>query len=312
MNIRKDKSKNLQRAIVEAIAFFDLFDFPMTDFEIWQNVRIQCDYGDIKSELKKNILCLETKNGFWFLKNRSFIIGTRMRRYNYTDKKFKRALRVSRIFKFIPWIKMIGIGNIIGTHNLKREGDIDFFIISEKNRIWITRFFCVLIIKFLRLRPEQGNIKDKICLSFFVDEKEMNLKNLMIQSDIPDYYFVYWLAGLVPIYDTDGIYNKLIKENIWVKEFLPNWNIKNVYYLRDVGNGNSKFYRDVLDMLIGGFEKKFQKLSLKILPQNIKKIMNQNDGVVVSDHVLKFHVNDRRREFAQKYKFKLKELNINE
>jgi hypothetical protein len=311
MNSENDKIKNIQRAIVETIVFFDLFDFPMTDFEVWQNVRIKCEYQEIRDELNKNIRYLETKNGFWFLKNRFFIIKTRMRRYNYTDKKFKRALKVSRVYKYIPWIRMIGIGNIIGAHNLKKEGDIDFFIITEKNRIWITRFFCVLVVKFLNLRPKLGNTKDKICLSFYMSEEKLSLKDLMIKSSDLDFYFVYWLAGLVPIYDKNSTYKKLVSSNNWIKEILPNLSMKDGHYLREVKNKDSIFYRNVIDMLVGGLEKGFQKLSMKILPSNIKNIMNKSDGVIVNNHVLKFHLNDRRREFLQKFKLKLKELYIN-
>lgn len=306
MDIKKENSSKIQGAIVETVAFFDLFDFPMTAFEIWKNINIKCSLEDIFFELKKENKYLDNKNGFWFLKGRQDIINIRMSRYNYADRKFKRALKISRIFKFIPWIKMIAIGNIIGSHNLKNEGDIDFFIITEKKRIWLTRFFCVLLVKFLGLRPKPDYAKDKICLSFFIDEEEINLKKLRLDFPKQDYYFIYWLAGLVPIYDKEGLYQKLIKENNWLKDYLPNWNRGNINYLRDAGRGLSFFYRDIIDMLFGGLEKKIKIFSLKMMAQEIKDIMNKDTRVVVSDHVLKFHTNDRREEIRRSYLEKIK------
>jgi len=306
--------KSIAEAIVETIAFFDLFSYPLTGFEVWKYLSMKCELGEVLEILGgrmrggstpklgvEPLLGIEEKNGFYFLAGREEIIRERMARYNYTDRKFKRAVLLARIFKSIPWIKMIAVGNIIGTHNLKKESDIDLFIITEENRVWLTRFFCILITKILGLRPKPENMQDKICLSFFISEEAMNLEKLML-PDGSDIYFIYWLAGLVPVYDKDGIYNKFIGANGWIKNYLPNWGAGEVNYRRDAGRSFSRFYRDVVDMFFGGLERRIKEIQLEIMPRQIKDIMNIDSRVVASDKIIKLHVNDRREEYRSKLK----------
>jgi hypothetical protein len=236
-----------------------------------------------------------------------------MARYNYTDKKFKRAVWVAKIFKFIPWIKMIAVGNIIGTHNLKQEGDIDFFIITEKGRIWLSRFFCVLVIKILGMRPNREKTQDKICLSFFASEKDLNLEKLMLNKsrdnkEGKDFYFIYWLAGLTPIYDRDNAFAEFIENNDWLKNYLPNWQSSEVSHRYDAGQGFFWFYRDVVDMFLAGLERRIKEFQMEIMPRQIKDMMNMDSRVVVNDKIIKLHVNDRREEYLEKFKMQKSRL----
>lgn len=308
----EDKNLNIEEAIINTVVFFDMFEYPLTSFEVWKYLPVKCDYFEVKNRLKE--ICsaekrklqsvtavssgLQSRNGFYFLPGRIKLIATRMNRYNITDKKFKRAVFISKIFKLIPWIQMIAVGNLIGEHNLRDKSDIDFFIITQKNRIWITRFFSVLIVKFLGIRPKINDTKDKICLSFFVSEEGLDLEKLRMNKDI---YFTYWLAGLTPVFDTDCYYDKLIKTNNWLKHEVPNWFKVKPAERRCAGKPLSEFYSDFIDIFFGGLEKILKKYQLKILPGDIIEIMNKDSRVVVNDKILKFHVNDRRNEFQARY-----------
>jgi hypothetical protein len=323
--------KEIGEAIVETVAFFDLFVYPLTDFELWQYSKIKCSLADIKNILFTAKI-LETEDGFYYLVGRSEIIETRRKRYNYSDKKFKRARLVARFFKIIPWIKMIAVSNIIGTHNLKEQSDIDLFIITEKKRVWLTRFFCAGFMKILGLRPKEGEEKDKICLNFYVSEGGMDLRRLMLGDNNiskdnldrnknreleirnwkfdSDIYFIYWLVGLVPIYDSGGMYERFIAVNNWLKEYLPNWQPVKMVKRRKACQGLPKIYHDIVDLLLGGLEQNVKKWQLKKMPTSLRNIMNKDTRVIVNDEVLKLHIKDRREEYRKKYLQKVNELLI--
>lgn len=288
------------------IAFFDMFDYPLTTLEIWQNLSSKCELDEVLLALEE-VKQIEKQNGFYFLIGRAAVVAERQKRYSETDRKFKRALMLARIYKFIPWIKLIAIGNLMGAHNLKADGDIDLFIITEARRAWATRFFCAGLAKVFGLRPKPGQSRDKICLSFFIDEQALDLRRLMLNVN-SDVYFIYWLAGLTPLYDQGGIYEKLISANPWLNSFLPNWRARLHSSRRDVGKPFSQFYRDVLEMFLGGLEPQFKTLELKLLPPELWKLMNLDSRVVINDQVIKLHANDRREEYRDKFKEKIDEI----
>jgi len=308
----------LKEAIFQTVAFFDMFDYPLTIFEIWQYLRFKCDIVDVQKILDSRrdlrtepsaIDRIDEKNGLYFLAGRSEIYETRLKRYNFSERKFKRLLRVVRIFKLIPWIKMIAMGNMIGADNLRDDSDIDLFIITEKKRIWITRLFCVSIVKLLKLRPEPGKEKDKICLSFFISEADLNLKRLMLdvrsgfktRLSIEDIYFIYWLIMLVPVYDTQGVYKKLMHENNWVHFFVPNWRPAETAGRRQAGKPLPYIYKDIVEMFLGGLEVNVKKWQLKIMPEVLARPLNKDTRVVANDNIIKLHANDRREEYREKF-----------
>lgn len=301
---------------MRTVAYFDMFDFPVTAYEIWQNLPKPSRFMEVIIFLEQGIKGLEHKNGFYFLSGRSALIETRLSRYTATDRKFKRALRLMKIYKFIPWLKMAAIGNLIGAHNLREESDIDLLIVAQGKRLWLTRFFCVIIAKILGLRPSPSRNQDKICLSFFISDQQLDLSSLMLvnprcsatmalKSDI---YFIHWLAGLTPIYDPAGIYEKFILANNWLRSYLPNWQGRIILDRRKIDSRRLDFYREVADLFIGGLEPWFKKQQLKLLPKALQELKNLDTRVVVDDQVIKLHANDRREKYGNKYLEKIGEL----
>ncbi|MEI6597328.1 MAG: hypothetical protein WCL13_03960 [bacterium] len=322
MNNNDGKNLEIKEAIIRVVAFFDIFDYPLTLNEIWRNIKVKCRLFDVMEELDNNIGVIENKNGFYFLAGQEKNIRERLSRYNFTDRKIKRAMLVSKIFKFIPWIKMIAVSNLLGAHNLKDDSDIDFFIVAENKRIWLVRFFCASVAKILGLRPRIGNSRDKICLSFYVSEETMDLSNLMLKEINPPYppllkgaesvdiYFIYWLAGLTPLFDSGGIYEKLICSNPWFKNYLPNWRPMKPASQRKIKPFLSKFYHDAVDLFFSGLEPRLKALQLKLLPLKLKNLMNQDSWVIINDQIIKLHANDRREEYREKYLNKIYEIFI--
>jgi hypothetical protein len=316
-----DVNKNLKGAIIETIAFFDMFDHPLTDLEIWENLNYKCGYAEVRELLSGNSSAafVESKNGFYFLPGRRGIYDTRMRRYNYAGRKFKRAVRIAKIFKAVPWIRMIAVGNLMGANNLRDGSDIDFFIIAEQKRVWLTRLFCVIMTMAMGLRPSAEDTRDKICLSFFASEEKLALRGLMLSSlasapfsgkkrEDADPYFVYWLAGLVPIYDTGGMYGKLIAANQWLREALPNWFENEPSSNRQAGRPWPALYHDIIDFFCGRLEAMAMAWQIKRLPAGLKEMMNRDTKVVVDEKIIKLHTNDRREEYRKKFNTRIDDI----
>lgn len=291
---------NIERAIIRVIAFFDLFDHPLTAREVWSYMDINgLSLREVWNFLDSGTKAIECKHGFYFLRGREETVETRRRRFNYSLEKIKKATKAAKYFSIFPWIKMVAISNIIGSYNLRKDGDIDLLIVTQRNRVWISRFFCVLTAMIFGWRPKPGKEKDKICLNFFISEDACDLDVLRCHKE--DIYLIFWMVGLFPIYNADHAYERFIKANEWIKEELPNWRLKirSFDYYRERPLIWVRFFESVL----GKFENASRRLQLKIMPSQLKELMNKDTRVMVDKRMIKLHTKDRRLTFQKDFDY---------
>jgi len=312
------KRENIVGAIVEAVAFFDMFNKPLTAFEIWQYLKIKCSLLEAIDELDRMVgggseipHVLAEKNGYYFLPGREEIVDNRTRQYNLANEKFKIAKKAAKKIFYNNSIEMIALCN---NFYYKKESDIDLFIIVSRGRMWIIRALVTAIIHLARLRRHGKKIADRVCLSFYVTKDNLNLKNISLKGEDP--YLYYWLANLVPIYERNT-YSLFFQKNSWLKEFLPNIFPKEMSHYKKIEESSSlTFLREIVKVMYDGplgdfLEKLARNLQLKKMSYNINSVASKEDSrVIISDAILKFHENDRREEFRTRLKEKIGKLNI--
>ena len=109
--MENNEPTNINRAIVEAIAFFDLFDRPLTPLEIHSSLGVRADAGAVEAALMAGVPGLETAEGFHFLPGRSGTVAARKTEYDIAHGKFKRALRAARLLRFVPGVRLSAVCN---------------------------------------------------------------------------------------------------------------------------------------------------------------------------------------------------------
>jgi hypothetical protein len=270
----------LRGAIIKTIAFFDLFDWPLTASEICTNLDATPPLAEVMGVLDKETAAdhsganraIVQQDGFYFLAGRPAIIASRQQRYNYFVRKQKIARRFARLFSLCPWVRTVYLSNVIGSYNLRDGSDIDFLIVSRPHRLWLSRLYCAGLAKVLNRRPSPRRKRNRICLSFYISADRTDWSDLRLPGGDP--YFDYWRKNLVLLYNKD------------------------------------KHPAAAARPSAGGdfWELAAKKLQLKIMPPALRAAINNSDGVVVSDSVLKFYIRDRRREYAEKYAKKIQEV----
>jgi len=300
----------IQESILRTIIFFDLFNYPLTNWEIWQYLNLEIDLDLLEKNVEGLVAAgkLEQKDGFYFLPGRGEIIEIRRERYNYANYKIKLANRATKLFRWLPSVKLVAVANLIGHHNLRNESDIDIFIVSSPNRLWLTRLFCTGLMKITKQRPTKECKRNKMCLSFYAAADGLAMESLRFKPNDP--YFDHWFLGLYPIYDDDKYLAYLRFKNPWLKKSFPN-----SLLLRENFPSNY-FSKNWLDRVLyyGANALNFwaKKIQLVIMPKALKDLAGKDSGVVINDTILRFYLKDKRQEFLDKYNQRLAEFNLYE
>ena len=95
--------------------------------------------------------------------------------------------------------------------NACHEGsDIDLFVITRKNRLWIARIWLTLLTSLLWVRKNSRKHAWKFCLSFFISEDEEHFSDIAIKDDI---YLSYWLETVTPVVNKNNAFEKFLERN---------------------------------------------------------------------------------------------------
>ena len=119
---------------------------------------------------------------------------------------------------------------------------------------------------------------------------------------------------MIPIYDQTNLYQSILRANKWLNNYV-NLQEDNYYlpeYLQVKDNKNSLKIKNVFEKFFEN-KKYLLKLIEKIQYNKVRKnyglYADMSDSrVVISDEFLKFHENDRRKEYSDKWVAKFKEI----
>lgn len=225
------------------------------------------------------------------------------------DKFIERINKYWKLYQSIPFIKEIFLCNSISFNALKRDSDIDIFIITKENSIRRARFFSAIFFKLLWIKRSITNKQQKFCLSFYITENNKNLYPIAIKKT--DIYLTYRLAHLVPLYQESLNKNSMFEKNKRFKELIPNHPQE---YCIDIWNKiftwkskTKKRLEFIFGWIIGRLIEKLIKLiRLPILLNKINKLWSKWKQIVINDQMLKFH-NDIREQIHLLYKIAQKQ-----
>lgn len=210
---------------------------------------------------------------------------------NTEQKLWRKVEKYSVFLNMIPFVSAIFVCNSLSFSKVDNNSDIDLFIVSKKNRLFLCRFFTTFFLQILGVRRHGNKINGRFCLSFYVDEDSVNLEKIMKYND---FYLAFWIKNLKVIISRNLNTDFVIKKNFWIKSFFvknTSFNIDEEYLFHK--NSNLK---KVLEMLFNFniFEKSCRFFQISRAKKKLMVLKNPNKSIVINNKMLKFHNNDQR------------------
>ncbi|MBI2338204.1 hypothetical protein HYU95_03375 [Candidatus Daviesbacteria bacterium] len=300
----------MEKAILKTLIYADIFDYPLKINEIhkWL-IGKKVTLRQLEKALGKLVGRLQVFDSevaqtrgvaacrrFYYLPKRKKLISKRLEKARQSEVYLKKARMLAQVLKVIPWIKLVGISGGLALNNAGKYDDIDLFIVTAKNRLWVSRLLALGLLSLTGQRRKAGEsgkkVAGKICANILVEEDKLEQKN-------KDIYTAHEVLQMKVLWQRNGIYSKYLYDNEWVFKFLPNWVDSSLRAPKGRGNLVPQKIASSHSLLamtwMEGLAKWFQL-----------KIMQKQKGMErIEDGALYFHPQDCRLGVLSEYKKKL-------
>jgi hypothetical protein len=207
---------NIRNDILSTLAYFDLFNYPLTKREVFLFLPNNHDF-----EAFDNAICELVVTSFIFkigdfysLQSNYDLLYRRKKGNKKAKDLMNTAEQVAGFLAKFPYVRAVGVSGSLSKEFADDQSDIDFFIITQKNRLWIARtiMHCFKKLTFL------VNKQHFFCMNYYIDEAmlEINEKNIFTATEV---------VTLLPFVG-DDTFRKFYAANTWTKNFLPNHRLR--------------------------------------------------------------------------------------
>jgi hypothetical protein len=204
---------NTQQSIVKALLYFDVFNYPLKETELFENSSVKQSFAGFQKELSALTEqgFIKYENGFYCSPGASpEIIKRRIDGNMLAEIMFPKAFQFSQKIARFPFIRAVNISGSLSKNYYDAKSDMDYFIVTKDNRLWIAR---TLYIMYYKLLVPQSK-KRYYCLNYFVSESHLQIPdhNLFVATE---------LVHLIPTINFE-MYKRVMEHNRWAKDFFQN------------------------------------------------------------------------------------------
>jgi hypothetical protein len=280
----------IKKDILATIAYFNLFDYPLRKNEIFGFLGHCDDYREFENALKTLVTeCHVFRIGDFYSLQNNYKLAIRRYRGNENARiMIGKAKWGASIIAAFPFVRAVGVSGSLSKLFADENSDIDYFIITAANRLWIARTLLHIFKKLTFLFKKQHFF----CMNYFVDEAEPDIleKNIYTATEV---------VTLLPLRG-DDIFENFFKVNNWAQTFFPNKNISNPPLLRARKYWIKLMFEKILSNRFGdAADNFFMRLTARRWDQKTRDKKMDSKGILLSMHTGK-HFSKPHPAFFQK------------
>jgi len=223
--IQHKSHSDVQKAILDTLKYRRIFNCPMNIFQIW-NYLIASATPNIQTfqenlaRLVKEKKVIEKQNLYSLDKINPNELDIKIK---HARKLLEKAQATANYLKQIPWIELVAVTGSVAAFNADKDDDIDVFIVTRENRLFLSRFFIVAVLKILRIYWNAQKPGGTICPNIM-----MSTKSLTWEKDKQNIYTANEISMLYPLFSRNNCYFNFMEQNSWTTKYLPNINVTSV------------------------------------------------------------------------------------
>jgi hypothetical protein len=203
----------LDLAIVSALAYADVFDYPLTVAQIHRYlVRTPATVAQVEAALVNDPWLasrVEWHGDLVCLRGRSVNIALRHERASYAGGLWRSGCVFAWLGAHLPYVRMVAVIGSLTMDNVRSpRDDIDLFIVTAPGRVWLGRALVIALVRLAAL------LRIDLCPNYV-----LSTRRLAMSSD--DLFTARELTQMIPLFGR-GTFDDLHAANRWLERYLPN------------------------------------------------------------------------------------------
>lgn len=192
---------------LKTILYFSIFRYPLKIDEIHSYTNYET-LSETENELQHLIdeKILTKVDEYYVYGSDLDSVINRLRGNLHAKKIIKKAHQKAKFISKFPYVQAVGISGSLSKGYYDNRSDIDFFVVTKPNKLWICRTLLMLYKKIFLL-----NSRKYFCVNYFVsaDQMEIEEKNRFTATE---------LKTLIPLQGS-AVFNKFYQKNEWVNDY---------------------------------------------------------------------------------------------
>lgn len=200
-------------AILHTLAYFEIFSYPLTAKEIFEySPEPEMEFSTMLEKLETLVEAglVFRLGSFYATRDIPEWATARVANNRRADRFLPIAMRMGRLIAQFPFVRGVCVSGSLSKHSMRPDSDVDFFIITHPERLWLARTLLVVFKKLFLL-----NSHKYFCVNYFIDTSHLEIeeKNLFTAMET---------VTLLPL-NGKTQYQAFCAANRWAWEQYPNF-----------------------------------------------------------------------------------------
>ncbi len=243
----------VESELIKALAYNQVFLYPLHKDELQDWVPEDCRSEIFAALQRLSVQGLVDFDGeFCALEDLEANLPRRLKGNKRARLMLSEGEHYFKLISSFPFVRGVFLSGSISKQFIDDDGDIDYFIITARDRLWLCRTLLVLYKKIVLL-----NNRKFFCVNYFVTENALEIqeKNRFTATEI---------RTLLPVYNP-VLWKDFLTKNDWVLEYGA---VRRVNAGAFIAEEKSKKIKSFLENLLGGslglkLDHFFQKMTVK-------------------------------------------------
>lgn len=192
---------------LKTILYFSIFRYPLKIEEIHSYTNYE-SVSDTEKELQHLIdekILIKVDDFYVYGSDLDSVIK-RLRGNMYAGRALRIAQKKAKFIAKFPFVKAVGVSGSLSKGYYDNGSDIDFFVITEPNKLWLCRTFLMLYKKIFLL-----NSRKYFCINYFISTSQLEIEE-------QNRFTATEMKTLIPM-QGKAVFVDFFRSNPWVNDY---------------------------------------------------------------------------------------------